>query len=208
MDRLIPSREARRAAGHWAALTDFDEYYTDEIGITRSRWLAEKLLPELNITSVLEVGTNSGRNLAYFRKAHPTMKLRGFDVNAAAIEYAKAKNPNIEFAAGNANSWPEAPKSWDAILTMSLLDHIPDHAAKTVLDNMVRTARRFVITVELWDGANVTRGLFKYSRNMKDEFEKRGVLTRRWELAVGQYDMKNSELWLYVGELVGDGRPE
>src|SRR5438128_2177192 len=100
---LRPSSESAQASKYWAGLTDYDNYYHDQLGLARSRWLAHELLPSLGVTSVLEVGTNSGRNLAVLKAAHPEIKLRGIDVNAAAISYARTNNPDIEFAVADAN---------------------------------------------------------------------------------------------------------
>lgn len=199
LNQLAPSRETSKAVEFWAGLEDFASYYTEPSGIVRSQWLAQTLVPELKIDSLLEIGTNSGRNLAYIRATHRGMKLRGWDINARAIAFARKKNPEIDFDVANANEWPEPVGSWDAILTMSVLDHIPDQAVGKVIDNMVRTARLYVITVELWDGGHGTRDLYKYSRNMKDEFERRGVRTCRWEMSVGQYNTDLSPLYIYVG---------
>jgi hypothetical protein len=79
------------------------------------------------------------------------------------------------------NHWAEPADAWDAILTMSVLDHIPDDAIESLAANMVRSAARYVIAVELWDGTHGSRGDFKYSRSSRDLFEKHGLHTLHWE---------------------------
>lgn len=81
------------------------------------------------------------------------------DVNPRAIERARSKHLDIEFQVADANDWSEPPDSWDAVLTMSVLDHIPDDAAEGLATQFAATARH-VIAVEVWGG---TPGLYKYT---------------------------------------------
>jgi SAM-dependent methyltransferase len=96
---------------------------SDPIAISRSRWLAKSVVPELGLRSLLEVGTNSGRNLQYIAKENPGIELKGIDVNPRAIEFARSKGLDIEFEVVDANEWSEPSDRWDGVLTMSVLDH-------------------------------------------------------------------------------------
>lgn len=190
--------EAVDATTFWADLPDYHlSNDGDPIAVERSRWLARDILPPLNISSLLEVGTNSGRNLAIIRETYPDLRLRGIDVNPRAIEFARAKGMDIDFAVADANNWRES--EWDAVLTMSVLDHIPDEAAEALAGNIAKSAQ-FVIAVELWNGTHETPGLYKYSRNTEEMFGRHGFRTMRWEVAPSQYDTENSLLWVYVGQ--------
>ena len=200
MALLAPGKQTRNAAKYWASLSDCEAYYTDELGWQRSVWVASQVLAK-NIGSLLEVGSNSGRNLTAIRQASEAVKLKGIDVNKTAIEFAREKNPSIDFELVDAARWAERPKSWDAILTMSLIDHIPDEAIHTIVTNMISTARKYIICVELWDGSEGVRGLYKYSRDLRKLFEARDVKTLVWEKAVGQYDERSSLLWAYIGQV-------
>ncbi|MCB1509848.1 MAG: methyltransferase domain-containing protein [Hyphomicrobiaceae bacterium] len=196
---VAPGTQSKLAADYWAALTDCENYYNDPLGRIRSRWVAE-VIELYGAQSLLEIGCNSGRNLAEVHAAHPDVKLRGIDVNEVAIKYAREKNPAINYAVVDANVWNEGHKTWDATLTMSLIDHIPDEAIATLARNMVDTSRKLVICVELWDGTDGWRGLYKYSRDLRKVFEPLGVKTLKWEPAVGQYNTDVSLLWAYVGD--------
>ena len=88
---------------------------------------------------------------------------------------------------------------------MSVRDHIPDGAIESLAANMVRSAARYVIAVELWDGSHGSRGDFKYSRSSRDLFEKHGLHTLQWEPSVGQYNTAQSLLWSYVGSRLRSG---
>jgi SAM-dependent methyltransferase len=191
--------EADRATAYWAGLEDYHETNeSDDTAWERSRWIAGTLVPELGIGSVLEVGTNSGRNLAALRAEHPDMPLRGIDVNERAIAFARERHQGIEFEVADANTWTEPANTWDALLTMSVLDHIPDDATEALAARMASIAAKYVVCVELFDGGHGTRGPFKYSRDTRELFERHGCRTVRWEKSPGQY-APTSQLWLYVG---------
>jgi Methyltransferase domain len=191
--------ESDAATAYWAGLRDYHKTNdTSAPGLERSRWVSG-VVGTLAIASLLEVGTNSGRNLQVIHSEHPATRLAGIDVNEGAIAFAKSKQLVIDFRIADANHWAEGPDSWEAILTMSVLDHIPDDVIASLAANMVTTASRYVITVELWDGSDGTRGDFKYSRSTKDLFERHGLHTLHWEPSVGQYDTTKSRLWSYVG---------
>jgi Methyltransferase domain len=192
-----PERDA--ATAYWAGLRDYHKKNDASTpALERSRWVSD-VVGTLGIGSLLEVGTNSGRNLQVIRSVHPTMRLAGIDVNQEAIAFARSKQLDIDFRIADANQWTEDPDAWEAMLTMSVLDHIPDDAIESLAANMVRSTSRYVITVELWDGSDGTRGEFKYSRSAKDLFERHGLHTLHWEPSVGQYDTAKSRLWSYVG---------
>jgi SAM-dependent methyltransferase len=198
--RLRHRDPADQATHYWANLPGYHETNDDDpAAMARSRWLADVLVPELGIGSLLEVGTNSGRNLAVVKATHPDVEVLGIDVNERAIEWGRKTHPDVEFLYQDANRWAQKPNSFDAILTMSVLDHVPDEAIDTLAKNMVATASKYVICVELWDGADAERAAYKYSRDTRSLFERHGAKTVRWEQAPGQYDTGQSLLWLYVG---------
>lgn len=193
--------EKKLATKFWSELGDFDTYFNDPIATDRSKFLAQNVFKPLNISSLLEVGCNSGRNLRIAKNEISGIRCKGIDVNANAIAYAQKKSPDIEFVFADANNWAEVEKSFDAILTMSVIDHIPDEAILSLAKNMVSTSKKIIVCVELWDGSEGRRGPYKYSRDLRKLFEPLGVETLRWEKSEGQYDTNSSLLYLYVGRL-------
>jgi trans-aconitate methyltransferase len=205
MSRIRRGTEAGKASAYWASLTDYHLTNDDDpIAHERSRWLADTIVPMIAPDSLLEVGTNSGRNLQYISQARPQMILKGIDVNARAIALARSKRLPITFEVADANDWAEAADSWDAVLTMSVLDHIPDEGAETLAEHISESASA-MISVELWDGTPGTRGVYKYSRNTRELFERHGFETLLWEKSRGQYDEDKSLLWLFVGRRLPAG---
>jgi SAM-dependent methyltransferase len=198
--RLWPDDE-EHATRYWATLSDYhltnDE---DPIAVKRSEWLVRDVLEPLAIRSLQEVGCNSGRNLAIAKHLLPQLEVTGFDVNPLAVEHARTLHPDLGIHLADANEWPAAANSVDAILTMSVLDHIPRPAVETVAKNMALTAAHYVVCVELFDGGDGKRDLYKYSYDLAELFGKFGVKPVRWEPAEGQYDTASSPLYLFVGD--------
>jgi 2-polyprenyl-3-methyl-5-hydroxy-6-metoxy-1,4-benzoquinol methylase len=205
--RLGRGEEAKRATQYWASLRTYHKGNEDDpLARERSHFVADTLVPELGLESLLEIGTNTGRNLGIVKQRHPDLRAKGIDVNRRALDRARRLYPEVEFVLQDANRWTEQPRSWDGVLTMSLLDHVPDEAALELARHMADSAR-FVICFELWDGADGERGLYKYSRDNRRLFESVGLSTLRWELAPAQYDTEHSVLWVYVGETSSQGQP-
>lgn len=198
--KLFPRAEKRRATKYWATL---DTYHltneAHEVDLARSRWVAQDVLGELAPTSVLEVGPNTGRNLAAIREHDPAIRLRGLDVNPKAVAHGRRLHPDLDLVLADAHDWPEPPDSWDVLLTMSVLDHVPEAGIETLAASMAATARVGVVAVELWDGEAGVRGPYKYSRDTRALFERHGLETTHWERAAHQYGEDQSPMWLYVG---------
>jgi protein-L-isoaspartate O-methyltransferase len=202
--RVMARSEKERATEYWRSLPDYHAPNDDPIALERSQWIADVLVPELGIGSLLEVGTNNGRNLAVVKTRNPDVRVGGIDVNEHALESARARGLDIELRLQDANEWTDAPGSWDGILTMSVLDHVPDEAVEMLASNFAKTAR-YVIAVELWTGREAETARYKYSRDTRALFERHGAKTLRWELAPGQYDVDHSPLWVYVGAFDSEG---
>ncbi len=196
--RLASRNEAGRATAYWRSLPDYHLSSDDPIAIERSRWIADTLVPELGIGSILELGTNNGRNLAVVKESRPEVRAAGIDINEAALQQASERGVDVDFRLQDVNEWDDSANSWDAILTMSVLDHIPDDAVEALAPKIAHSGRH-VIAVELWTGEHRETALYKYSRDTKALFERHGARTLRWELSPGQYDLDHSPLWLYVG---------
>jgi SAM-dependent methyltransferase len=105
------------------------------------------VIARLEPESVVEMGCNAGRNLELLRRTLPaTSSLRGFDVNAASIEYGRTKwNLELEHA-DEAYLSRQPAGSMDVLFTVSVLDHIP--AIEGVLADLARVVRRYYLAVE------------------------------------------------------------
>ena len=100
VDRLLEKRhrfaarrgrddEAARATQYWASLRTYHKSNDDDpIARNRSQFIADVLVPDLGVSSLLEVGTNTGRNLGIVKQRHPAIRAKGLDVNSRALEHA------------------------------------------------------------------------------------------------------------------------
>jgi SAM-dependent methyltransferase len=98
-----------------------------------SRWKAAHVLRTLRETNVgahdyLEVGCGAGRVLAEIAVALPgaTMRFRGIDVSADAVERARLSttDPRVVFSVGTLS---EETEPADLILLIDVLEHVPDY---------------------------------------------------------------------------------
>lgn len=192
------TKEADRATKYWATLDDY-HLKSDPSDMERSRWVAD-IVEELGIKSILELGTNTGRNLAVIKELHPDVRCKGLDVNEMALEHARDRGIDVEFAYQDVNTLAEPENGWDAILTMSVLDHIPDEAVEELVPKIMHGAR-YMIAVELWTGKHDETAAYKYTRDYPALFERHGAQTLRWEMTPGQFDTVHTPLWGYVGDL-------
>jgi len=191
--------EGARAADYSARLRRYHLTNDDaEHAWQRSRWVADFAVPLTGATSLLEIGANSGRTLQVVAQRHPAMRLKGIDVNRRAIGAAKRRDFRAEWEVADVNRWTEPDDGWDAVVSLSVLNWMPDSAASRLAGHIACSTRN-VIAIELWDGSAGQRGLYKYSRNTEALFVEHGFETLVWELSVGQYDEARSPLWAYVG---------
>jgi SAM-dependent methyltransferase len=193
------TEEADRATNYWKRQRDYHVGEDDPRALERSRFVADVIVPELGIKSLLELGCNNGRNLAVLKERQPQVKTLGLDVHQEALEAARGRGLGLEVRQQDVNSLDEPPKSWDAVLTMSVLDHIPDYAVEELAAKIAVTAR-YVIAVEVWLGKDEETAAYKYSRDYRPVFERHGARTLRWELSPGQFDTVHTAFWAYVGE--------
>jgi SAM-dependent methyltransferase len=140
---------------------------------TRSRFLVDLLSAHApRDASVLEVGCNAGRNLAYLHAAGYT-RLAGCDISGPAIALLRATYP--ELAAVSVLEGPAEEllatlpsDAYDVIVTMAVLEHVhPDSGS--VFADMARVART-IITVE----AEAARTWRIFPRNYRMVFERLG----------------------------------
>ena len=99
--------------------------------------------------TILEVGCNVGRNLAYLHRAG-YRELSGIEINTAAVDQLRASYPELAQATiHNASVEEVIPRldPYDVVFTMAVLEHIhPD--SDWILEHIVRIAGDTLITIE------------------------------------------------------------
>lgn len=101
--------------------------------------------------SILEVGCNCGRNIAYLQEAG-YLNVTGVEINPGAVEYAWGALPDAARAmtVSDAQSFlaMKAPCSYDIIFTQSVLMHVPPED-EYLFGQMARVASKGVLTCEV-----------------------------------------------------------
>ena len=123
----------------------FGDAYTDRNDVDwRSRFQAWRtMLADLEIQSILEVGSNKGANLQALREMNPSWLLLGLEPNAYARDIAST--PTVD---GDASCLPFPACSFDLVFTAGLLIHIPPDELDRVLGQLHRVARRYLLAIE------------------------------------------------------------
>jgi pseudaminic acid biosynthesis-associated methylase len=110
------------------------------------RILAHAVTPKPQ--SALEVGCSVGRNLLALQ--HFIAELHAVEPNAVACQAVRA-NSDIQIKSlhnGTANALPFADGSIDLVFTSGVLIHIAPDQLGTVVDEIYRVARRYVVCIE------------------------------------------------------------
>lgn len=150
------------------------ELYLEHTG--RSEFLLKFVEPHLAVEpTILEIGSNVGRNLAHlFDSGY--RDLTGIEINSDALAILRTRYPDMAAAATLINAPVEEAirdipdASMDLVFTMAVLEHIhPD--SEWIFDEIVRIARRVVVTIEDEQGVS-RRHTPRYYRSV---FETRGL---------------------------------
>jgi|GEM_PF-1940623 len=111
----------------------YDRYYAQDDRqarslrpIPRDRALVRTLVPQLPPRArVLEVGCNFGETLLAFP---PDYHLEGIDLSASAAR-AAAANPRLNVRQGFFETEPYAPRSFDCLISLAVIEHVRDPIA-------------------------------------------------------------------------------
>lgn len=124
----------------------------------------EELIPKR--LSVLELGSNCGRNLHYLREAG--YAVQGIELNPATAEHNSWGVPTMY---GPMEVYLPILKDWEygVILTQSVLMHMPPEA-DGIYEQMGRVARRYIVINEVEDVTGHPGQPIKWSRNYGEIF--------------------------------------
>ncbi len=124
------------------------------------RQIIVDLLRETNPESVLELGCGYGQNLYNIKKAFPNARVVGIDENRLRIVLGKSKMEeeglDIKMSIGNIFTEEFPEKSFDVVLTDAtlLMIKMTEEEIKSVIQKIVKTARKMIVLVE-WHNFNV-----------------------------------------------------
>jgi SAM-dependent methyltransferase len=131
--------------------------YWDSRDHSHRAFLLEKIAGFSPISSVLEIGCNCGPNLYLIARRFPESRIRGIDINPAAIQkgrelFAGAGITNVSLSVNKANELGQFPdKSFDVVFTDAVLIYIGRDKIRKVIAEMVRVARKGLVLLERYD---------------------------------------------------------
>lgn len=121
------------------------------------------LLPTECPRAILEVGLGEGEVTERVRQRYPTARIVGIDLPDPELAAAWSER-SLAAAFADISSLPFARKSFDLVLAIEVLEHVPDPRA--ALQELARVARHSVVLSvprePIWRLANMARG--KYLR--------------------------------------------
>jgi len=106
------------------------------------------LLAAHPVTSVCEIGCNTGANLRWLGELIDPEGVFGVDVNHDALLEARRRFPRVNALWGLARELPLRDEFVDLAFTTGVLIHQPDDTLGQVMDEVVRVSRRFVLCGE------------------------------------------------------------
>ena len=137
-----------------------NENFDNKLG--RQIWY--NLLKNKRINTILECGSNIGRNLKQINLAYPKKKLSFIEVNKQAYEtcllnknIALSYNESIENCKINSNEF-------DLVFTSGVLIHINKKNLGKVVNNILKWTKKYIIIMEYFS----TNDISKKYRNKKD----------------------------------------
>ena len=79
------------------------------------------------VSNLLEIGCGVGAELNLLRERWPSVKLTGLDRSASHLAAGRARLPkDIELVEGDATALPFPDRSFDRVITIWMLEHVPD----------------------------------------------------------------------------------
>ncbi len=175
---------------HWSGR--FGDLYTErqEMDTSERRHFLQAMIDEYKVTSVLEVGCNTGENLK-----HLTGPRAGVDVNSKAL----ASVPEgIRTRRASATDLPFAENEYDLVMTIGVLIHIPPEDIERAMDEITRVARRFVFCCEYfgYDEVPYREGVL-WRRSYGLLYENRGLrVIDRGHFKGEPWDRRRIDWWL------------
>ena len=105
-------------------------------------------LDSLNFKNLLEVGCGTGNNLASLQSAYPDKIYRGCDFSLEQIRTARKHYEGIQFDIADARKLPYKDKTWDIVLVIGCLAHIPPKHISECVQELKRVTSGYLLVFE------------------------------------------------------------
>ena len=110
--------------------------------------LFEKIIKNLDINSILEIGCNRGLNLEAINSINSNIELYGVEINAKAVEMLKEKNICKNIFNNSIFDLNEDTKI-DLVFTFGVLIHINPEKLKDVYTKMYNLSNKYILYIKL-----------------------------------------------------------
>jgi len=126
--------------------TNYEKFQTGNPVVRRMfgnffRTVSEVIEP-LGAGTVLDAGCGEGETLERLSGILPARPV-GLDLNPESVEFAKQRLPEAELSVGNLLELPFADSSFDLVLCLEVLEHLPEPGAG--LSELLRVSGRDVV---------------------------------------------------------------
>jgi pseudaminic acid biosynthesis-associated methylase len=126
-----------------------DELYRKNYGVTRTQ-INEKFLRDIpKDARILEVGCNTGNQLALLQKMG-YRDLSGVELQPYALEIARSRTEGITLKEGSVLSLPYQDAAFDLVFTSGVLIHIAPADLPRALSEIHRCARTYIWGMEYY----------------------------------------------------------
>jgi len=114
---------------------------------------AAKLLPDLSLNTVLEIGCGAGDFAFWLARKYPMATLTGTDFSNVAIEKARRNLPkdvdNLNFSIQDAQHLTVPSSSFDWVIACECLEHVSDPQSMVLeMARVLKPEGRFILTTE------------------------------------------------------------
>ena len=143
------------------------------------------------LESVLEIGCNTGPNLALIKRNFPDVHVTGIDANPFAIEIAKKNIDGIFFVNDLTKVGQFAPK-FDVVICDAVLMYIKPKEIDEVIDMLSMNCTKILILFE-WNALSYYGAIkdYHWARDYKEHLIKRGFNVVKKKLTKKEWQSKN-----------------
>lgn len=109
--------------------------------------MMSNVIASMKPSSVLEFGSNAGRNLDLIRQQHSACRFRGVDINPLNVERGRERF-GLDLVVADEN-WlrTQEDNAYDVSFTISVIDHMP--YPEDVLRHLLRISKDYLVLFEL-----------------------------------------------------------
>lgn len=102
-----------------------------------------KIVKELNITTILDVGCGEGFTLQKLKDTGIGQKLEGIEYDTFAIDIGKKLHPKIAIKKGDIYKLPYIDSTWDLIICTEVFEHLQH--TQQALKEVVRVTKKYCL---------------------------------------------------------------